>query len=86
MNWKQKVHQFSKGLRGVSIFLSIWVLLKFIFTLREYKKPVNQLKAIFFLIGIHSMQGWTATTKHGVIRERLKHPEKNIQLLGVCWF
>ena len=30
-----------------------------------------------FLIGIHSMQGWTATTSHGVTRKwsikRLKH-------------
>ena len=27
----------------------------------------------FFLIGIHSMQSWTATTRHDVTRERLKH-------------
>ena len=31
----------------------------------------------FFLIGIHSMQGWTATTRHGLTRKRttkrLKH-------------
>ena len=47
---------------------------------------------IFFLIGIHSMQGWTATTRHGVTRKRstkrLKHAgnlfRKNPQLLGVC--
>ena len=45
-----------------------------------------------FLIGIHSMQGWTATTRHGVTRERskkrLKHTRnlfrKNPQLKGVC--
>ena len=24
---------------------------------------------IFFLIGVHSMQGWTATTRHGVTRK-----------------
>ena len=23
----------------------------------------------FFLIGVHSMQGWTATTRHGVTRK-----------------
>ena len=32
---------------------------------------------LFFLIGIHSMQGWTATTRHGVTekksRKRLEH-------------
>ena len=29
-----------------------------------------QLKTFFFfLIGIHSMQGWTATTRHGVTRK-----------------
>ena len=26
--------------------------------------------AVFFLIGIHSMQGLTATTRHGVTRKR----------------
>ena len=41
---KQKVHQFSKSLRRVSSFYFIWVLLKFIFTLREYQKSVNLLK------------------------------------------
>ena len=46
----------------------------------------------FFLIGIHSKQRWTATTRHGVIRKkstkRLKHTEnlfiKNLQIKGVC--
>ena len=54
MNWKQKVHQFLKSLRGVSIFYSIWALLKFIFTLREYEKTVNLLKKeknFFFELG-----------------------------------
>ena len=48
----------------------------------------------FFLIGIHSMQGWTATTRHGVKRKRstkrLKHTgnlfRRNLQLIGVCQF
>ena len=46
----------------------------------------------FFLIGIHSMQGWTATMRHGVTRKRstkrLKHTgnlfRKNLQLKDVC--
>ena len=47
----------------------------------------------FFSIGIHSMmQGWTATTRHGVTRKRstkrLKHTgnlfRKNLQLKDVC--
>ena len=46
----------------------------------------------FLLIGIHSMHGWTVTTRHGVTRKRstnrLKHPgnlfRKNLQLNGVC--
>ena len=25
---------------------------------------------IFFLIGIHTIQGWTATTRHGVTRKK----------------
>ena len=50
MSEKQKVHQFSKTLCGVSIFHSIWVLPKFILTLREYQKTVNLLKKekVFF--------------------------------------
>ena len=47
---------------------------------------------LFFLIRIHSMQGWTTTTKHGNTRKRstkrLKHRgnllRKNLQLIGVC--
>ena len=47
---------------------------------------------ISFLIGIHSMQGWTATTRHGVTRKRsIKRLQptgnlfrKNLQLVGVC--
>ena len=46
----------------------------------------------FFLFGIHSMQGWTATIKQGLSTKRntkiLKHTEnlfrKNLQLKGVC--
>ena len=46
----------------------------------------------FFLIGIHSMQGWTATTRHGVTRKeaqkKLQDKEnlfrKNLQLKDVC--
>ena len=45
----------------------------------------------FFLIGIHAMQGWTATTRHGVTRKRstkrLKHTgnlsRKNLQLIDL---
>ena len=53
MSWKQKVHQFLKRLRGISIFYSIWVLLKFIFTLRGYERTVNLLKKerVFFWLG-----------------------------------
>ena len=52
----------------------------------------NQHYFFKFSIGIHSMQGSTATTRHGFTRkrstERLKHTEnlftKNLQLIGVC--
>ena len=59
--------------------------------------PTNKLKRFFksshiFLIGIHSMQDWTATTRHGATRKRsikrLKRTgslfRKNLQLTGVC--
>ena len=47
---------------------------------------------LFILIGIHSMQGSTATMRHGVTRKRstkrLEHTEnlfrKNLQLKDVC--
>ena len=49
-------------------------------------------KLFFFLIGIHPMQGWTATTRHGVTRKeaqkRLQGTEnlfkKNLRLKDVC--
>ena len=33
-------------------------------------EPFLTHERIFFLIGIHSMQGWTVTTRHGVTRKR----------------
>ena len=38
--------------------------------LNKLKKTSNKQKVKFFLIGIHFMQGWTATTTHGVTRKR----------------
>ena len=60
-------------------------------SLNKFKKPCFSF-SFFFLIGIDSMQGWTATTRHGVTRKRstkrLKHTgnlfTKNLQLIGVC--
>ena len=48
------------------------------------------LQVLFFLIGLHCMQGWTAATRHGVKRQRStkrwKHTgnlfRKNLQLTG----
>ena len=37
----------------------------------------------FFLIGIHSMQGWTATSRHGVTRKK-KKAQKRLQLQKIC--
>ena len=36
----------------------------------------------FFLIGIHSMQGWTATTRHGVTRKKKR--KKDYKLQKIC--
>ena len=57
----------------------------------DFAQSQQNQKTIFFLIGIHSMQGWTATTRHGVTRKRntkrLKHTgnlfRKNLQLKDV---
>ena len=53
---------------------------------------VSNIARNFFLIGIHSIQGWRATTRHRVTRKRstkkLKHTgnlfKKNLQLKDVC--
>ena len=60
----------------------------------DSKKSVgpNSFFVCFFLIGIHSMQGWTATMRHGFTRKeaqkRLQYTEnlfrKNLQLKDVC--
>ena len=59
----------------------------------SYTCPVLYFQVfLVFLIGIHSMQGWTVTMRHGVVRKRstkrLKHADnlfrKNLQLKGVC--
>ena len=55
---------------------------------------VTQKLFSFFLIGIHSMQDWAATTRHGVTKKRstkrLNHTgnlfRKNLQLSGVWLF
>ena len=54
--------------------------------------PITEKRDTFFLIGIHSMQGWTTTTRHGVTTKkstkRLKHTGnlfgKDLQLKDVC--
>ena len=53
---------------------------------------ISNVESALFLIGIHSMQGYTATTRHGVTREkaqkRLQDTErlfrKNLLLKDVC--
>ena len=34
---------------------------------------------LFFLIGIHSMQDWTATTRHGVTKKKKKEKKEEAQ-------
>ena len=59
-----------------------------------FNQNVTNFGILIFLkkIGIHSMQGWAATARHGVTRKRstrrLKNTEnlfrKNLQVIGVC--
>ena len=80
LNWVVKLNLFmcfffEKPLKTQSFhmyFCFFWITLK--------KFPLNSptlLSLCFFLSRIHSMQGWTATTRHGVTRKRsqkiLKH-------------
>ena len=59
---------------------------------KQRKDLLTYLRYFFFKIGIYSMQGWTATTRHGITRKRvtkrLKHKgnlfRKNLQLKDVC--
>ena len=73
--------------------LSIFSILLFFSTLLSIPCSVFSLCLFFFfLIGIHSMQGWTTTTRHGVTKKRstkrLKYTgnlfRKNLQLKEVC--
>ena len=56
------------------------------------EKLMHKILTFFFLTGIHSMQGWTITTRHGVTRKeaqkRLQDTEnlfrKNMHLKDVC--
>ena len=54
MSWTQKVHQFAKSWRGISIFYSMWVLVNFIFTLSEYQKTESVQKGEKELLGFTS--------------------------------
>ena len=67
------------------------------FKTRESQSGYNEMKILLFflffcLIAIHSMQGRTDTTRHGITRKRntkrLKHTgnlfRRNLQLIGVC--
>ena len=35
----------------------------------------------FFLIGIHPMQGWTATTRHGVTKKKAQKRQQDTENL-----
>ena len=69
------------SIRNLSVYIWKQVLLGF-----------QMIEYWHFLIGIYYMQGWTATTKHGVTRKRnakrLKHTgnlsRKNLQFKEVC--
>ena len=63
-----------RGIEGISTFESVLVLNL------AYWNPFSlkvALMKLIFLVGIHYMQGGTATAKHGVLRKRsakrLKH-------------
>ena len=38
--------------------------------LQPLENIIDAFKNLFFWIGIHSMQGWTATRRHGATRKR----------------
>ena len=75
-----------------------WVALNWLPDITNYSYCLLDLVFVleniymYFLIGIHSMQGWKATIRHGVIRKRntkrLQHTgnlfRKNLQLKDVC--
>ena len=61
-------------------------------SLEDLNGTSGLLDTNLFFIRIHSMQGWIATTRHGITRKRsttrLKHMwnlfRKNLQLIDVC--
>ena len=80
--------RMSKYLKKLQVTLQIG--LKKLLLLKKLKNCAIDLH--FFLIGIPSMEGWTATLGHGVTRKRCtkrsKHTgnliRKNLQLKVVC--
>ena len=60
---------------GKNVYICAWFLL-FLFELPKSGNTKWKLSCTLkhfltaFLIGIHSMKGWTATTRHGVTRKR----------------
>ena len=60
--------------------------------INDWDLHLSRYRNGFFLIGIHSMLGWTATTRHEVTKKeaqkRLQYTEnlfrKNLQLKDVC--
>ena len=77
------------GARGCEYWYITEFCLKTSFCIILWNTFLAAEQIIFFLIGVHSMQGWTATTRHGVTRKRstkrLKHAgnlfTKNLQLI-----
>ena len=80
---KAKIIYFEASMEKKSKILNFW---------KNFQFSNLNFFFLLFLIEIHSMQGWTLTTRHGVTRKRstkiLQHTgnlfRKNLQLKDVC--
>ena len=100
------IHIVSKSLLVVFFILFIsrpercksfwyWKIQKFLMEFIQILMfPLPTFLIEFFFIGIHSIQGWTATTRHGVTSKRSTIRlqltgnlfRKNLQLKDICYF
>ena len=93
VNYLDKLHWLTFSNRKKEPIKHIKII-HFITTQISYKQPSENVLLLFFFkkFGIHSMQGWTATMRHGVKRKRstkrLKHTGNlfriNLWLIDVC--
>ena len=90
--YKRILWDFARAVCACFLIISVFILMSYLNIACLLFKYFDLCWSFFFLIGIHSMQGWTATKRNGVTSKRstkrLKPTgnlfRKNLQLIGFC--